>query len=424
MHRSILCFLYVLFFSLFTASPCFSQTLANRDQKLTEDLSISVLTFGPGDHPFYKFGHIAILIHDSSQFGAYRDLVYNFGTFEFSSPTLLIDFFKGRFKYWLSATPLSYTIPVYVQENRTIIKQELNLTFDQKTKLAAALRENAKPENKYYKYDYYRDNCSTRVRDAIDLILDRRLAAATQTQGSMTYRAHTLRLTLQDIPVYMGLDVLMGGLIDKPIREWDEMFLPEKVHEALQKVKLSDSNGNEIPLVRSETVLYAAKRIQLPKQPPRWAPYFACVGIFLGLVLSGVGYLARTRTSARIALGILISFLGLIVGTLGSLFAALWACTDHAVAYHNENILQLSPLALILSVVGIGFAIGNPKFQRSTFYLLSCISVLSFLNIVLKTLPWFYQQNWNFIALFLPLWGGLTFGAYFSYRQRAAKNFV
>ena len=89
-----------------------------------DELTVSVLTFGPGDHPFFKFGHNAILVHDDVQ---RADWVYNFGTFGFDSPLLVIDFLKGKLKYWLSVQSLRGTIALYKRENRTIDVQVLRL---------------------------------------------------------------------------------------------------------------------------------------------------------------------------------------------------------------------------------------------------------------------------------------------------------
>jgi len=81
-----------------------------------DSLSVYVLTFGPGDHPFFKFGHDAIWIHDVEEG---TDKVYNFGTFAFS-PRVIVDFLHGRMTYWLSVSGLMATLASYQHENRTI----------------------------------------------------------------------------------------------------------------------------------------------------------------------------------------------------------------------------------------------------------------------------------------------------------------
>ena len=89
-----------------------------------EDLTISMLTFGPGDHPFFKFGHNALWVQPRNGQG----LVFNFGTFAFDQPNLIPKFLKGRLMYWLSVSPVERTLHSYESSNRTIEAQELDLT--------------------------------------------------------------------------------------------------------------------------------------------------------------------------------------------------------------------------------------------------------------------------------------------------------
>src|SRR5258708_2835806 len=141
---------------------------------------VTVLTFSPGEHPFFKFGHSAILIQDpvpprDRRLRPWRNTVYNWGGFAFEDPAVIPKFFQGRFMYWLDIAPLEATIPEYRHAGRAIYAQELDLTPAEKLALEARLEENARPENLKYKYDYYRDNCATRVRDMIDGAADGRV---------------------------------------------------------------------------------------------------------------------------------------------------------------------------------------------------------------------------------------------------------
>ena len=118
-----------------------------------DDLAISVLTFGPGDHPFFKFGHNAILVQDATAGRSAAGWVYNFGTFAFDTAALIPKFLRGRFKYWLSVSSVDDALESYAAANRSIASQELDLTSAQKWALAQALRENARPEKREYLYD-------------------------------------------------------------------------------------------------------------------------------------------------------------------------------------------------------------------------------------------------------------------------------
>ncbi|HXI59064.1 MAG TPA: DUF4105 domain-containing protein, partial [Polyangia bacterium] len=172
-----------------------------------DELSVYVMTMGPGDHPFFKFGHNAIWIQDRT---TKLSKVYNFGTFRFDSPRLIPDFIKGRLTYWLSVSSLDRTLATYQHENRSVEAQELELEPAEKAALAERLEVNARPEKRNYKYDYFLDNCSTRVRDAIDVVTGGRLRASAQGPARLTLREQALRLTA-DLPwEYLTLYLILG----------------------------------------------------------------------------------------------------------------------------------------------------------------------------------------------------------------------
>ena len=385
-----------------------------------DELTISVLTFGPGDHPFFKFGHNAILVHDASRADMRKDMVYNFGTFGFESWTLIPNFFRGKLQYWLSIQSLGGTVALYREENRTIVEQELELTPKQRREIADALWINALPANKYYKYDYYQDNCSTRVRDAVDKVIGGRIKAASTPPAGMSWRSHTRRLTADDLPVYLGLHAAMGSFIDQKITIWEEMFLPVIVQETLRKVTVLGPDGAERPLVKREREILAAPgRPPLRTVPPQWSLWMFLVGTAIGGVFYGL-FQAQSRKPARIVLGVTLSFFGLVLGFLGSLFCAFWFFTDHQVAYHNENILQMAPTLLGLVGAGIQLARGKPSGDRVRLLLVVSAGA-SVLGLMFKVLPWFRQDNAEIIALMLPIWVGAAAGAEVARRKAVAK---
>jgi hypothetical protein len=374
-----------------------------------DDLTISVLTFGPGDHPFFKFGHNAILVHNARSRNGRADQVYNFGTFLFDSPLLIPVFLRGKLLDWLSSQSLGGTLAAYHHENRSIDAQELNLTPAQRLELATALEVNARDENKEYKYDYYRDNCSTRVRDAVDRVTGGRVKAASTAPARMTWRDHTMRLTADDLPIYLGLYVAMGSFIDQPITVWEEMFLPARLQETLRTVTIPGPNG-DIPLVKKETTLLAAERAPLRAEPPHWTLRMGLVGALLGGGLAALGALGQKNRKARVAFGLVLAPVGFLLGLLGCIFLMFWLVTDHEVAYHNENILQCVPWALALVPASVRVALDRAGGIRRAFVLCRAAAVASGVGLVLKILPWFHQGNGQIIALLLPLWAGATYG--------------
>jgi hypothetical protein len=371
--------------SLRLALVAFALAAGGAAEARADELTISLLTFGPGDHPFTKFGHNGLLV-ENHELGT--SLVYNYGTFAFDSVGLVPKFLLGKYRYWLSVQSLDRTLAVYSSENRSVVAEELLLTPEQKRAMVAFLEWNAKDENKYYLFDYYRDNCATRVRDLIDRTAHGSLAHASTASADLTWRGHTARLTADDLPVYLGLYVAMGSLIDRPITQWEEMFLPQKLAEGVERAGL----------VGQESVLFAARRTPPRLSPPAWNLWAGTIGAVLGGALALLGHFAgRGIRAARASLRVAVGAMGLVFGVLGCLLSLLWIFTNHEVTYHNENILQCAPFAILL--VGTRSIAARQRIVLAAF---GC----SVLGLLLKALPWFSQDNGLVIAFAMPVWAG------------------
>ncbi len=379
---------------------------AKRPRERGEDLTVYVLTMGPGSHPFYKFGHNAIWIHNKRN---NRSRVYNYGTFTFGSAALIPKFFMGRFRYSLSRRSLRGSLSSYRRHNRWVTAQKLNLTPEQRFELRKFLRWNAKRANRYYKYDYYRDNCSTRVRDAIDKVLGGRLRQIAAKPGSMSYRDHTLRLTADLLTEYVVLHAVLGDLVDRPTTEWEEAFLPMKLRQTLQRATVIGPDGQPQPLVLSEQRLVKSTRTPPLTEPPSWFSYFLGVGVLTGSALALLGRVGR-RKAGRLLHATTLSLLGLVFGFFGTFFTLLWLLTDHAVAHRNENILQCPPWLFVLPLFVVGLARGRPKTLRRVWWLTAAAAISAGLGLLCKALPWFDQNNWQIIGFSLPTLVGAALG--------------
>jgi hypothetical protein len=371
-----------------------------------DPLSVYALTFGPGDHPFFKFGHNAILVRDAA---AGTERVYNFGTFKFDSPWLIPEFMRGRLTYWLSVSSLQASLASYQRENRSILAQELVLAPDVKRTLQARLEENARPENRAYRYDYFLDNCSTRVRDVLDRATGGFVHAASRGPGRLTLRDQALRLTADYLPLYVALDVVLAGSTDRPIDRWAEMFIPEELARGLRAVSVPGPNGTR-PLVSSEKLVFQPQRAPPLEYPPARGVSFLLAGLGLGLLLTGLGWLTPGRPFVRALFGGLIALWGLVAGFVGCFLIFVWFFTDHVVAHRNENILQLAPWALALAVLGLGVAGGSYTATRRALPLAVSALVFAVVGLMFKVHPAFHQSNWRLIAFAIPVWVGISLG--------------
>ncbi len=368
--------------------------------------TISVVTFGPGDQTFSKFGHDALWVHDPRQPPKRRDLVYNYGTFRFDSPWLILDFLKGRLSYWLSVSTLERTVASYRAANRSVTAQELDLSEAQVAALTAFLEENVKPENAYYRYDYYRDNCATRIRDVLDRHLDGALRAASTAPAPLTYREHTRRLTVDSPILFFALDLALGPRIDRPVSEWDEMFLPSRVEAKLGQL----TNARGEPLVRGRRTLFEAQRAPAPAAPPGFRWGWLLLGVALGGVWIALGRLRQGWARGSFAVGLGVT--GFVSGLLGSLLLVLWLLTDHEVTYWNVNVLLCPVWVIVLPVLARDFARPVPRRAGLMMRLVGGAALCSLAALLIRIVVPGSQHDEPALSLFVPHWLGAWAGVW------------
>lgn len=311
------------------------------------NLQVFLLTMGAGANIDARFGHNAIWIHDSV---TRQDLVYNYGTFEMGTDASDVLAFAGRFamgrpRYWLGVFDMPATRSTYTYWQRNLEQQELDLLPEQRDDLAQRLAANALEANRYYTYDYYRDNCSTRVRDMLDAVLAGALRRATVGRPAEgTLRFHTLRSITNDKFLFLGIDAGLGAPVDRSLDQWDEMFLPEKVQERVRELRVPGADGREVPLVKAEGRILEFNRYQVDPAPPRWGALWLGVGVLLALLI------ATGRAKGWPGLpGRLISAGWLVVTGVGGLaLIFLWFISYHVATAWNLNLFFLSPVSLLL----------------------------------------------------------------------------
>ena len=371
------------------------------------ELTVYVMTMGIGPAVWERFGHNAVVIEDRR---AGTSIAYNYGMFSFRQENFILRFLQGRMLYWMAGYPTANDVPRYEAAGRAVWRQELRLTPAARVALRDFLEWNAEPEHAYYRYDYYWDNCSTRVRDAIDQAIGGALHEQSLRPGSGSFRFHTLRLNAHNPLLYTGLNLALGQGADLPVARWDEMFLPLLLHDYLREIRIRDTSGALRPLVVREDTLVNATRYAVPSRPPRWEWSYLLLGMVLGACCWWGGRHGSTSRGARSLLRVVGTGWAFLTGMSGTIMAGLWGLTDHAIAARNQNVLQCTVIALALAVV-LPLALQNPaRWSGMARVCALMVGGASLLGLLLKLLPGLDQGNLQILALTVPANLGLAAG--------------
>jgi hypothetical protein len=369
----------------------------------TDDVVVQLVTFGQGELVFERFGHNAIWIHEGV-FGT--DVMYDWGNFSFNQPGFLRRFLTGDTSYWMDAKDANAMLDFYRRLGRTITLQRLNLTPEQKRRLRADLRRNALEENRYYRYDYFVDNCSTRLRNALDRTLGGALRAATDSiRTPLSYRRESLRLTDGDRPIQTGIDIALGRPADAPLTVWESFFIPMRLRDAVRGISVPNgAGGASVPLVASEHTIEpypGAPRVVELATAPRLVWRLLIVGLVLAALVAGIRVMAVSRRGAVWGLVVVTAAWSLLCGLIGVILIFAWTATRHVFWAWNENLFLLSPLSLLL-VVLLPLTLLRGRRERATRAVALAVVVLSLVGLVLAVSPG-GQENRAIVALFLPV---------------------
>ncbi len=356
---------------------------------------ISVITVGPGQELFSRFGHIGLLVEDKTE---KTEKVYNFGMYNFNNPALRFKYLKGFLIYWVSAREFQSMIRVYRNEDREVEQRVLHLAPDAAAWLTEKLAFYARPENRYYQYRHFLNNCCTRIRDLVDEASEGAIAAMSKGKmNSRTYRDLTRMSLAGTITGAIGVDFILGPAGDKPIDRWAEEFLPIILAEDLDKAVSSDG----MPLVSRMIVLHERKGPPLNRVTEKWdIPVLATLLVLIALGLAAPILLGRSlpRIGARLA-GIGLLTWAIIGGVGGAILAFLWTATTHYDFHRNENLLCFLPTHLFLVVPALWLIVrgrisGTAGRLLAHYLALSAGIIVAGLLLKLRANP---QNNYGFM---------------------------
>ena len=299
---------------------------------------VSLLTADPGTELYSSFGHSAIRMRELGPGG--RDLVFNFGTFDFDTPNFYGKFATGKLNYMLSVATYDRFIVEYDYYKRGLREQVLDLNEEQKDFLLQHLDAQYAPERRFYKYDFFYNNCATKIRDAFDVVIGEQLVWSDTLAEEKTFRNLIDEFVLPLPWADFGIDLALGSVIDRPATELEKQFLPTYMEQAFAKATIV-KNGVSRPLVKQsrELLEYPKEATQQSLLNPSVVFWFLAI-IFAAL--TGYGF-----KKGKLMKVLDIALFG-ILGILGLVVTFLWFFTDHSATLWNWNILWAFPGHLVL----------------------------------------------------------------------------
>jgi len=322
-----------------------------------------LITVDVGDMVYDNFGHTALRVFDEN---TNTDVVFNWGVFRIAGGpvTFAYNFFKGIMNYELGTQSPNTEFSMYRSQERSVWQDRINLTNPQKEILYRRLLWNLQEENRVYPYQYFFDNCTTRVRDYLDEALGGRIAGLNDGVTESTFRDQVQQHYESVAFVGFSLDVLMNSNIDRSMSEWEEMFLPLRLRASLYQVE-SDvaENGvrNKLLSDPQEIMSFAPPTVQT--DPYQIASIGLLAPVLLMLLMLKKIPMSYFATHSRIGLKLpgfnfrLLGLLGIVTGLFSGIYGILmlgsWFVSDHLDLHHNINLLLFWPTDLLAVIVGL-----------------------------------------------------------------------
>lgn len=334
-------------------------SLLAQPEHLSNEAKISVITCGSGSELYSIFGHTAIRFVDKEQ---QLDVVFNYGTFDFSTPNFYAKFIKGDLLYYLSVSDYASFIRSYQIENRSVDEQFLELTNEQKQQLWQNILQQFRSSDKYYTYRFVDNNCTTKVVDLLNEVLPHPLETDFE-ENNHTYREILSAYLPHHYFEKLGINILFGNKTDLMS---EHIFMPDKL---LKSVEISQ-NGTHRLTERTQRVFTA----QEAKYNALNSWWFACI---LALILAGLSYFKAVRYTILT-----------ISGLLGGLLIFIHFYSQHTELLSNNIVMLFNPLYLIYLFV---------RKRNVKKYFCYIFLVISILFVILC--------GWEKIVLFLPILG-------------------
>lgn len=369
---------------LFSLSIFFNAFAQDTSQSHVKRFEISLITCGTGEELYSLFGHSGIRVKDNLQ---KRDLVYNYGTFDYNDPDFYKNYILGKLNYWLSVADYNSFIYVYQRENRSVKETVLNINDEDANTLVEKLEKNLLPENKVYLYDFIYANCATKIRDMFEMIDPQNpVEFGTILKGQkISYRQLINQYMVNAHWSRLGVNLLLGSSIDSTMTDFTSMFIPDFLEEGVKFARYKHQDfANETKVIFESTNSSSYTTFN--------APFWLTLSLLVLVIFSNH---IKFFHFLRPILNFIILF---VTGLLGLLILFMWFGTDHQACNNNWNILWTLPTNVIIAFIAHK---NKVWFKIYALAAISCIIVALIIHVIgLQLLP---------LTEILPLLGCLLY---------------
>jgi hypothetical protein len=370
-----------------------------------DNLLFKVAVFGPSDDIFIWWGHAGLVVQNlTTGFGR----IYDWGIFSFSGESFVRAYALNDIKYRCAVSPSFVDIENYIAEDRDIVMYTLDLDSSKKRAILDYADDNTLPSNCWYIYHQFRDNCSTRIRDLVDMGTGGQFKGDFENApGRFTFREHMRRFSWYS-PFYdWFLGFLLGREIDRNINRWEEMYLPVELGRNIADYRYIDDTGAWRKLVSGVEIVNETKnRTAVLEAPRSQIPRTLAAGLAIAALLALIRLLRTKRPLAgRALMGISHSVAALVLGIAGSVLFFASRVPERDYMRSNINLLYANPLVLAVIPLGIIAALGvkfSPCAERCLRIWWRYVCAACVVSALLNLLPFLRQDNWPTLAHVLP----------------------
>jgi hypothetical protein len=373
-------------------------------QQLSSSAKVYLWTYAPDVALYSSYGHDAIRVYDPEQNINY---IYNYGTFDAGTDNFYVKFAQGRLNYTISAIRISnkkvYRSYLARLEayGKTITENEIQLDSVQRQGVFDYLENNALPENREYLYDFFFDNCATRVRDILVEVVDSNLQfGVPKIEKPQSFRDMHRTYMAGKPWAEFGIDFLLGAKSDRIATPEERMYIPQEMYETF-KVSLIDRNGQQVPLVGEDVIICESDPIDVSEN--FWTSPLFVFWIIFGLILF---YTVKTWEGVSNRFD---KFWFILMGILGLVIFLMWFATDHRVMVNNWNLLWLNPTYLLAA-----FALYSSNARKS--WLPTYFKIV--FGIVILTLASWLIIPQSFHPAFMPLMLTIILRSYYQIKKQ------